>query len=161
MAGYGDDTGFDAYLAANGYTLPVTAPTQAILRERGSAYIDGTYGPRFSGVPAGGFAQERSWPRTGAYAYGALIGDDVIPVAVINASYAAAWQEASSPGSLSVSYTPGTSKVLTKVDKIEWEVVGQAGDAPNGGMAPLLTSVEGMLAPFLTPVGGCPAILVV
>ena len=66
MAGYGDDDGFQAFLTANGYTLPDGAPAAAVLRQRGSVYVDGTYSLRFSGSPTGGAAQEREWPRTGA-----------------------------------------------------------------------------------------------
>ena len=159
MAGYGTDEGFSAWLDENGYELPDGAPSAAVLRNRGSAYIDATYGPRFSGQPTGGFAQERAWPRTGASAYGQAIGDTVIPDAVVRASYVAALAEAKAPGSLSVTYTPGTTKVLTKVDKIEWDVIGDASEP--GAMIPVLSAVEGLLAPFLTPVGGIPDILVV
>jgi hypothetical protein len=67
--------------------------------------------------------------------------------------------EAKAPGSLSVTYTPGTTKVLTKVDKIEWDVIGDASEP--GAMIPILSAVEGLLAPFLLPVGGIPDILVV
>jgi hypothetical protein len=83
----------------------------------------------------------------------------VIPDAVVKASYVAALADAKAPGSLSVTYTPGTTKVLTKVDKIEWDVIGDASEP--GSMIPVLSAVEGLLAPFLTPVGGFPAILVV
>jgi hypothetical protein len=159
MAGYGTDDGFNRWLSANGFALPDNPPSIAVLRERGSNYIDGTYGARFSGIPTGGFSQERAWPRTGACAYGQPIGDDVIPDAVVKASYVAALADAKAPGSLSVTYTPGTTKVLTKVDKIEWDVIGDA-SAP-GAMIPVLSAVEGLLVPFLMPVGGFPAILVV
>lgn len=159
MSGYGDDAGFQDWLDANGYTLPDNPPSLEVLRERGSNYIDGTYGDRFSGVPTGGFAQERAWPRTGACAYGQSIGDDVIPDAVVKASYVAALADAKAPGSLSVTYTPGTNKVLTKVDSIEWDVVGDA-SAP-GAMIPVFTAVDGLLSPFLMPLGGFPAIMVV
>lgn len=159
MAGYGTDDGFNSWLSENGFTLPDNPPAVAVLRERGSNYIDGTYGARFSGVPTGGFAQERAWPRTGACAYGQSIGDNVIPDAVVKASYVAALADAKAPGSLSVTYTTGTTKVLTKVDKIEWDVVGDASEP--GAMIPVLSAVEGLLAPFLMPVGGFPAILVV
>lgn len=159
MAGYGTDVGFQTWLNANGYTLPDNPPGLEVLRERGSNYIDGTYGARFSGVPTGGFAQERAWPRTGACAYGQSIGGDVIPDAVVKASYVAALADAKVPGSLSVTYTPGTTKVLTKVDKIEWDVIGDPSEP--GAMIPVLSAVEGLLAPFLMPVGGFPAILVV
>lgn len=159
MAGYGNDSDFQDWLDANGYTLPENPPSIEVLRERGSNYIDGTYGARFSGTPTAGFAQERAWPRTGAYAYGQPIGDTVIPDAVVKASYVAALADAKAPGSLSVTFTPGTNKVLTKVDSIEWDVVGDA-SAP-GAMIPVLTAVEGLLSPFLAPLGGVPAILVV
>jgi hypothetical protein len=156
---YGDDTGFQAWLDANGLTLTDGAPSIAALRYRGSSYIDNTYGAKFCGVPAGGFDQANAWPRTGGYAHGTAIPDDVVPLAVINASYAAAYTESVTPGSLSTSYTPGTAKVLTKVDKLEWEVIGDA--TAEGSMVLRLSAVEGLLAPFLCPTGSYPAILVV
>jgi hypothetical protein len=159
MAAYGSDELFEAWLTENGYALPDGAPTAAVLRVRGSGYIDGTYGPRFTGTPTGGFAQALQWPRTGAEAYGVAIGDTVIPDAVVRASYHAAYAEAVTPGSLSVSYTPGTAKVLTEVKGIKWTVVGDA--SAEGSMVVRLSAVEGLLAPFLCPVGGFPAILVV
>ena len=159
MAGYGDDAGFEAWLTENGYTLPGGAPSGDVLRNRGAGYIDGVYGARFGGLPTGGFAQALQWPRTGAEAYGAPIGDTVIPDAVVRASYHAAYAEALTPGSLSVSYTPGTAKVLTEVKGIKWTVVGDA--SAEGSMVVRLSSVEGLLAPFLSPLGGYPAVLVV
>ena len=68
MAGYGDDSGLAAYLAAQGYVLPEGAATLAVLRQRGSDYLDGLYGAQFRGVPTDGVTQERAWPRTGATA---------------------------------------------------------------------------------------------
>lgn len=153
MAGYGTDEAFAAWLTANGYTLPGGAATPAVLRQRGSSYIDGTYGPRFSGTPAGGFAQERAWPRTGAYAYGSAIGSDVVPDAVVQASYFAAYAEALSPGSLSVTVTPGRQVKRQKVDTIEREFFEAGGD-PVAAARPVITAVEGLLAPFLVPAGG-------
>lgn len=157
MAGYGSDEAFTAWLAANGYSLAGDAPAPAVLRQRGSTYIDGLYGPRFSGSPTGGFEQERAWPRTDAAAYGSAIGSDVIPDAVVQASYHAAYAEAVTPGSLSATYTPGTAKVLTEVKGIKWEVVGDA--SSPGSMIPVISAVEGLLAPFL--VQAAPGILVV
>lgn len=162
MAGYGTDDGFTSWLAANGHSLAVTAPSKAVLREKGSAYIDGTYGPRFSGVPTGGFEQERAWPRTGATAYGQEIGPDVIPSAVVNASYAAAWQEASSPGTLSVTGSEASRVKREKVEgAVEVEYQAISGDFSAASMTPILTAVEGLLSPFLKPAGGFPTILVV
>ena len=89
MAGYGEDNGFTAWLADNGLTLPDDALAVAVLRQRGSSYIDGLYGLKFSGQPTGGLAQERAWPRTGAEALGQSIPADLVPNAIIQASYAA------------------------------------------------------------------------
>lgn len=162
MAGYGDDAGFSAWLTENGYSLPVSSPSAAVLRNRGSSYVDGVYGPRFSGVPTGAFAQERAWPRTGAYAYGQPIGDSVIPSAVIQASYAAGWQEASSPGSLSGSGSEATRVKRERVEgAVEVEYQSSSGEFSASSLVPLLTAVEGLLAPFLTPAKGIPDILVV
>ncbi len=149
MAGYGDDSGFTAFLTANGYTLPVGAPTPAVLRQRGSAYIDGLHGLRFSGVPTGGFAQERAWPRTGAEAYGVAIDPAVVPVAVIQASYTAAYQEAVKPGSLSVVVSGGKQVKRVKAGSVEVEYASADGGVVANS-TPLLSAVEGLLAPFLT-----------
>lgn len=156
MAGYGSDDGFDAWLAVNGYSLPSGAPSQAVLRERGSIYLDGTYETRFPGTPTGGASQERSWPRSNAKdRYGNnLVG---IPDRIVNASYQAAWLEASNAGILSKTFTPGTEKVLTEVKGIKWTVVGK----PDGSRsyAPVSTVIEGLLAPILS-VENIPGILV-
>jgi hypothetical protein len=162
MAGYGTDEGFEAWLEANGYALTAGAPEVVVLREKGSVFIDGSYGPRFSGVPTSGFEQERAWPRTGATAYGQEIGASVIPSAVVNASYAAAWQEASQPGSLSVSGSEASRVKREKVEgAVEVEYQATSGEFSAASMTPILTTVEGLLAPFLTPARGIPGILVV
>lgn len=156
MAGYGDDSGLAAYLASQGYTLPETAPDPAILRQRGSDYVDGLYGARFRGVPTDGVTQERAWPRTGATAYGSSIADDLVPTAVIYASYAAAWYEANNPGGLSVSATAAGAVKREKVGPLETEYFGGDGNAAADATV-RLSAVEGLLAPFLlpeTPMGG-------
>jgi hypothetical protein len=159
MAGYGDDDGLTAWLGANGYSLPVGAPSAAVLRQRGSTYIDGAYGDRFSGSPTGGASQEREWPRTGASdRYGNALAPDAVPVRVVEASYYAAYLEAKKPGLLSLTYTPGTQKVLTEVKGIKWTVVGDA--SSDGSMVPVSTAIEGILAPLLSP-ADLPAVLVV
>lgn len=160
MAGYGDDAGFTAYAAAAGYTVP--AGTIAAARQRGSAYIDGTYGMRFPGVPTGGLAQERAWPRTGATAYGSTLASDLIPQRVIDASYEAAYLELVKPGSLSISFDPSRKVKRQKVEGIEREFF-ELGD--NGNIfapdAPVSTIIEGLLAPLIGPMYGLPDILVV
>jgi hypothetical protein len=147
---YGTDQGFTDWLAINGLTLPLTAPTPAILRQRGSQYLDGVYGSRFWGVPTCGFSQERAWPRTGAKAYGQTIPDNDIPVAVEQASYAAAHQEAIKPGSLSVSATATGAVKRKKIGPIEKEFFEGSGDVIADGILKL-SAVEGLLAPYLKP----------
>lgn len=145
---YGSDSAFTAWMALNGLTVPAGAPVTAILRQRGSQYVDNTYGSRFWGVPTGGIAQERAWPRTGAKAYGQTIPDDVIPVAVEQASYAAAFHEAENPGSLSAAASQAGAVKREKVDALEVEYVAGSGDVVADATV-RLTTVEGLLAPFL------------
>lgn len=159
MAGYGSDSAFDGWLTANGYALPDGAPDKGVLRERASIYIDGLYGSRFSGRPTGGAAQEREWPRVGAVdRYGNALASDAVPSRVEQATYQAAFLEATTKGGLSATYTPGTQKVLTEVKGIKWTVTGDA--SKDGAMVPVSTAVEAILAPLLTP-ADFPAIMVV
>ena len=159
MAVYGNSSGFAAYATTNGYTVPDGDVDAALAR--GSAYIDALYGPRFPGAPTDGAEQEREWPRTGASdIYGNAIASDATPTRVVSATYEAALLELASPGSLSATLTPDQRKVLTRVDKIEWEVVKGSG---SGGMAdatPTSTRIEGLLWPLLTA-AAYPAIMVV
>jgi len=161
MAGYGTDSALKAYWDAAGYTYAADAPFAA-LRQRGSAYIDGTYGMRFPGQPTGGLAQEREWPRTGATAYGAALESDLIPTRVEQASYEAAYIELKKPGSLSVSFDPARKVKRQKVEGIEREFFEPADSgnifAPD---ALVSTVIEGLLAPLIGPVFGQPAIMVV
>ena len=148
MAAYGTDAGFNGWLDANGYEFAGDLP-ESVLRERASAYIDALYGPRFVGVPVS-VTQDLAWPRSGATAWGMAIAGDATPAAVVNSVYAAAYAEMKSPGTLSATYTPGQAKVLTKVGDISWTPVQGATGATS--WMPVLTVVEGLLAPFL--VGG-------
>lgn len=148
MAGYGDDAGLATWLTDNGYQLPGTAPSPAVLRNRGSQYIDAVYGSRFLGsvVDAG---QERQWPREGAIVNGKLLPSNVVPAAVINASYEAAYQEATAPGSLSVVGSASSAVVREKVGQIEVQYASAQSDGTAGSITPLISLVDGMLAPFL------------
>lgn len=164
MAGYGDDTGFDTWLADNGYTLPSGSASNAVLRQRGAVYIDGTYSRRFPGAPTGGADQEREWPRTGAEdRHGNAISVSSIPARVIEASYYAGYQEAVSPGILSAS---GSTAARVKRERVEGavEVEYQATSgkaALVADLTPVMTTVEGMLSPLLTTPADLPGILVV
>lgn len=152
MAGYGDDSAFAAWLAENGYSLPPGAPAPAVLRQRGSAYLDGLpalTGSAFSGAPTGGYDQERAFPRTGATAHGMPIPDNVIPSPIIHASYVAAFQEAKLPGSLAPVVTAGRQ---IKREKVEGAVEREYFQGAEGAVAnavPILPEVTGLIAPFL------------
>lgn len=159
MAGYGDDQGFQEWTVENGYDLPEGA-VPAMVRQKGAVYVDGTYGDRFPGVRAGGYDQDRAWPRKGAVlASGETVPADKVPTPIIHASYEAAVQEALNPGSLSV--------IGSGVDRIKREKVGpleteyqDAGDVKDAAaLIPIITTIEGMIAPFL--MRPLPAIMVV
>lgn len=160
MSGYGTDPEFNAWLADNGYVLPEGAPTPAVLRQRGSAYVDGAYASRFPGQPADGYSQERQWPRIGAVdRFGNAIPSDLIPDAVIKASYQAAYLEATKPGSLSAVISG--NKVISRVKAGSVEVEYAAADESDTAKAatPVVTAIEGLLANLLT--WPMPAVLVV
>tara|TARA_R110002167_G_scaffold42512_13_gene129159 strand:+ start:3168 stop:3647 length:480 start_codon:yes stop_codon:yes gene_type:complete len=147
MAGYGDDTAFATWLTANGYTVPAS-PDPAVLRQRGSVYVDGLYGARFPGYPTGGIEQDRLWPRTDAVdVYGNTISTTAIPSRIVEASYFAAYLEGNTPGILSATFTPAQQKVLTEVKGIKWTVVGDA----SGDRAAFMvsTAIDGMLYPLV------------
>jgi hypothetical protein len=148
MAGYSDDSTFNTWLTDNGYVLPVGAPAPAVLRQRGSQYIDAVYGARFLGSVVDA-SQERQWPREGAIVNGKLLPSDVVPVAVINASFQAAFQEAVSPGSLSATGTSGSAVKREKIGPIETEYATASSDGSASSITPLISIVDGMLAPFL------------
>lgn len=148
MAGYGDDAGFTAWLSDNGYTLPAGAPSPAVLRNRGSQYIDAAYGSRFLGSVLDPL-QERQWPREGAIVNGKLIPSNVVPVAVINASYFAAYQEAINPGSLSATGSAFNAVVREKVGQLEVQYANAQSDGTAASITPLISIVDGTLAPYL------------
>jgi hypothetical protein len=148
MAGYGTDSGFDAWLNDNGYTLPGDAPAPAVLRERGSQYIDALYGSRFAGAILS-VEQERQWPRESVIIGGKLVPPDLVPGAVINASYLAAYQEATSPGSLSAVGSAASAVTREKVGQIEVQYASGQSDGTAMSITPLMSTVDGMLRPFL------------
>lgn len=136
MAGYGSDLDFTAWLAANGLSLPVGAPTPAVLRQIGSDYIDGAYEPRLQcSNRTGGFAQERAWPRTGHTVNCEPVPDDLIPQAWINACYRAAYLQAVN-GFATGGYDPSRLTKREKVDVIEREFFAKGEGADTGNAAP-------------------------
>jgi len=164
MAGYGTDDGFKAYAEAAGYVIPegTTDPQIAAARQRGALFID-RYEPKFPGTRTDGYQQERAWPRTGATTYyGEAIPSDVIPTAIVNASYEAAFLELTNPGSLSPAVTGSSTVKREKVGQLEVEYSTSTSTDIDDIVAlatPVVTAIEGMLWPFLMP--RLPGILVV
>ncbi len=164
MAGYGTDAEAKAYWAEAGYVLPdgTTDAQVAAARNRGSLVID-RYEPRFSGYRTGGLSQERAWPRTGASTYyGEAIPADVIPGAVVNAAYEAAFLELTNPGSLSPVITGSATVKREKVGSLEVEYATSSSTDIKDIIAlatPVAIMIEGLLWPFLRV--DLPGILVV
>lgn len=160
MAGYGSDGGFTSWASASGFTVPAGSIPEA--RQRGSDYIDSTYGAQFPGQPADGIDQERAWPRSDALdKFGNEIADTTIPSRVIFASYHAALAELRSPGSLSVSVRADKRVKREKVDGAVEREFFDPGKDTVADAVPRLTAVEGLLEPLLISASLIPAVLVV
>ncbi|WP_312416688.1 DnaT-like ssDNA-binding protein [Shinella sp.] len=164
MAGYGTRADFTTYATAAGYAFPdgTTDAQKDAAMQRGSLVID-RYEPRFSGKRTGGYAQERAWGRTGASTYyGEAIPTGVIPEAVVNASYEAAFLELTNPGSLSPVVTGSGTVKREKIGQLEVEYAASSSTSIADLVAmatPVVTTIEGLLWPFLIPI--LPAILCV
>ena len=147
MAGYGTDTDFTEWLESQGLTLPDDAPSEAALRQRGSDYIDATYeGNLMCSRRAGGYDQERAWPRSGHVAGGHSFPDDVIPPPWITASYRAAWLEATNPGWASGTIDPNRRTRREKADVLEREYFEPAGSGDGGVLGNVDAMIQGMVA---------------
>ena len=149
MAGYGDDMAFAAWLADAGLSLPVGAPLPAVLRQRGSDYLDATYAARLQcSAPTGGFDQERAWPRTGHLIYGGSLDPAAIPAAWVKASYRAAYREAVTPGWATSSRDPSRMTKREKADVLEREFF-EPGETAGASGANIDAMIEGLIGPFL------------
>lgn len=72
---------------------------------RGTAYIEGKYGPRLTGKKKGGRAQSLMFPQVGLRdASGEAIADDEVPIEWKRATYVAALRELIAPNSLTPDY---------------------------------------------------------
>lgn len=154
MAGYGSDLDFTAWLATNGLSLPVGAPTPAVLRQIGSDYVDAAYEARLQcSSRTDGFDQERAWPRTGHTVGCESVPDDLIPQPWINASYRAAYLQAVS-GFATGGTDPNRVVKREKVDVLEQEYFaagdgGAVGNAAPGFLVDPL--IDGWVSVWLCP----------
>jgi hypothetical protein len=150
------DQGFTDWLAGQGLALPNVAPTAAVLRQVGSDYVDAAYEHRLAcSHRAGGYLQERAWPRTGHRQGRNDVPDDMIPPAWVNASYRAGYLQATQPGWATGAVDPGRITKREKADVIEREFFGPdvmaAGDAAPGMRADAV--VNGLVLPWLCAAG--------
>lgn len=158
MAGYGTDEGFNAWLSGQGLTLPVGAPTPAILRQIGSDYVDAAYGPRLKcSKPTGGFEQERAWPRAAHRVNGESVPDTLIPQVWVNASYRAAYLQATNPGWATGTTDPSRSVKRERVEgAVEVEYFGATELSAQANSASGVTTdalIDAMVTPFLCAKG--------
>lgn len=110
--GYGSDAGFLAYHEARNRDVSSIDPDDiAAARLVASEWLDGRYRSSFPGLKTGQRAQEREWPRIGAYdTYGYSLPSDTVPIEVDNATYELALRDMQSPGVLNPDYTPNKYK---------------------------------------------------
>ena len=111
---------------------------------RASQALDAFYGDRYPGTIAA-IDQDLLWPRKNVTWRGQALAEDVTPRPIEHAAYELALRELVKPGSLAPDAAAGPQKVLTRVDKIQWEVVG------NVATRAVLPIVDGILAVLLTP----------
>lgn len=139
---YGSESNFETYAEERGYTISDGDIEPALLRA--SIWVDSKYGSRFIGTKTGGRDQERAWPRTGAYdAEGNELDDAEVPNEIVFATYEAARQELSSPGSLLPVVTPG--KAIKKVS-VEGAVSVEYANTGAADQLPSLPIVDGILS---------------
>lgn len=146
---YGTLTEADAYHAARGRAdwTDGNADAREAALVRGSDYVDQRYtatgcATTFPGRRAGGRAQEREWPRTGATdREGNAIPDDSVPPEVVRAAYEAAYREFLAPGSLSPDYVPAENVTREKVGPIDITYGDSSGGQPNRPVVPVIDEI--------------------
>ncbi len=150
MTAYGTDHGFAEWLIEQGYDLKADGPWQDALRARGSAYVDG-YEQYWTGHRTNEVWQDRAWPRSGAKLNCTVdIPDDVVPIAIITATYRAAWLESQTPGILAGAATaPGKRVKRNKVEgAVEREYFDDGKAAVGSGPAFIDSIIDGALRQF-------------
>lgn len=116
---------------------------QALLRA--SEYVDNAYLAVWPGIKTDGRAQERQWPRAGAYDQrGDGIDSDEVPVEVLNATYEGAQRELVLAGALAKDVKPGGG-VIRRVKAGSTEVEYQA----NAATQTTFSRIDQALAPLI------------
>jgi len=116
-----------------------------------SDWIDGKFGEQFSGWKTGRRAQDREWPRTGAYDdMGDAFQIDEIPEVVKSATYEVALRQIEAPGSLISDVVLGKNVVQATVQGAVSVTFAGASDVND---LQLMIPIVGMiLRPVLTAV---------
>ena len=164
MAGYLDITAMQAYWAAQGYVISGSLDNAKLTAawNRGASVID-RYEQYFTGVRTGGYDQAHAWGRDNASTYyGQAIPSGVVPTAIANASFEAAWLEYGKPGILSPVVTGSSVAKRKKVGQLEIEYASSSAtdvDELVKLATPVVTIIEDLLWQFMCPI--VPAALVV
>ena len=147
---------FAAYAAAYWPAAPAddASVVESALR-RATLYIDGRYAARWPGRRVKGRAQALAWPRAGVIDRG---GHHVplyaVPGEVVRATAEAALRELAKPGSLTPDTVPGKTVRRITAGPVEVEY------GEGGSLRPVVTIIEEILAPLLTPVSAYSGTLV-
>lgn len=116
---YGNADGFKEYLGARNKKLNCSWTDDTIDSALlvASEWLDTIYEDSWIGYKAGGYTQERSWPRKNAtvqYAYGwYTFPDNEIPQQVVWATYEAAFRHLNDDNVLQPDYTPSKYKSVS------------------------------------------------
>ncbi len=155
---YGTANAFVEYCDERGYELDGTlspSPSEEIDQAllRGSMYIDGKYRSRFSGTKSGGRNQDREWPRQDAVdASGEALDYAEVPIEVEQATYEAAFREASLPGSLMPDYVQTERVTSERVGPLSVSYAdSQVMKAED--TYPVIGIIDAILAPLLVTTG--------
>lgn len=112
---YGNAEGFKEYLGSRGMSMNCSWTDDKINSALlvASEWLDGIYEGSWIGYKAGGYTQERSWPRKSAQIQSYpfyIFPENEIPEQVIKATYEAAYRQLGNGNALQTDFTPNRYK---------------------------------------------------
>jgi hypothetical protein len=150
---YGNAADFLDYHTSRGRDIPGTWDNDYIESALlvASEWLDAQYANSWIGTPTAGFEQVRQWPRTDATITKApeyTFPDNAIPERVINATYEAAFRQATNQGSLTVDFSP----LKYKSARVEGAVAVEYNLLLNNSTESQIqiTTVQNLMSPLLT-----------
>lgn len=150
---YGTAAGFRLYHAARGNVIDVDTDDAEILADLlvASEWLDGKYRSLFDGLKVGQRAQVREFPRSGGTDInGYPIAYDSIPTEIENATYEGAYLQQTTPGALSINWTPNKYKSVS-IDGAVSATYSTFNSASE--VQPQFIAIDRILAPILTGCG--------